>query len=58
MQNLSSVGRVVISLVLLGVAIGGFLWMGTPVVETRPPEKQQPPVVKTSLAQEHTDGIW
>lgn len=57
MIQLSSAFRTLISLLLLGVGIGGFFWMGTPEIPTRPPDAVDPPVVETAAAEVHEDGI-
>jgi RND family efflux transporter MFP subunit len=57
MSSLSPAHRVAVSLLLLGIGVGGFVWMGTPEVPTRPPEERKAPVVKTAIAQDHKDGI-
>lgn len=57
MNHLAPSRSVALSLLILGTGVGGFLWMGTPEVATRPPDEQIAPVVKTAIAQEHKDGI-
>ncbi len=57
MNSLAPAHRVAVSLLLLGIGVGGFVWMGTPEVPTRPPEEKTVPVVKTAIAQDHKDGI-
>ena len=54
---MNGLGRSVFSLLLLAVGIGGFVWMGKPVVPTRRPDRRQTPVVKTATAVDHQDGI-
>ncbi len=57
MKSFSPLVRAATSLCLLAIGIGGYYWMGTPTVETRPPAAKEIPVVATAVAVEHTDGI-
>lgn len=52
-----SIASVALSLFILAAGAGGFFWMGTPQVETRPPQRPDSAIVETSSAIEHTDGI-
>lgn len=49
--------RTILSLALLGLGVGGFLWMGTPEVPKQPAPAPAAPIVKTVNADEHQDGI-
>jgi multidrug efflux pump subunit AcrA (membrane-fusion protein) len=54
---MNAVSRTVLSLVLLGLGIGGFFWLGEPEIPTRQPDAKEPPVVQTTIATDHKDGI-
>ena len=51
------IARLLASLLLLAVGIGGFVAMGTTKVRTRPPAKQLAPLVETAVATLHNEGI-
>lgn len=57
MKNIDSLVRTSISLLLLSIGVGGYLWMGESQVETRPPAEQEAPLVTTTRAVEHDGGI-
>lgn len=57
MNSLAPRYRVALSLLILSIGVGGYWWMGTPEIPTRPPEEKEAPVVKTAIAQDHKDGI-
>jgi multidrug efflux pump subunit AcrA (membrane-fusion protein) len=49
--------RLIASVLLLAIGIGGFVAMGTTEVGTRPPAKKMAPLVETVPAISHEDGI-
>lgn len=52
-----SIVRLLISLVILGAGIGGFLLMGAPEVAKRPPARKSARVVQTVVVPKHDKGI-
>lgn len=57
MTTIGSVYRTVISLLIVGGGGLAVFWLGTPSVSTRPPARGGAQVVRTAIAQEHTDGL-
>ena len=57
MKEKFSILRFVISIAILAIGIAGFILMGTPEVQTRPPARKNNRVVQTVTLAPHTDGI-